>query len=109
MNYSNTILAQTIAMADDLKIQGKKSYNFESARARTKTRGNPDRGSRPLRHLRTDTFVSARTNKRHHHLLGVTWPAAASNHVQGIATARSGQRQDRIRHFLLSCSRPAAT
>ena len=42
-------------------------------------------------------------------LLGVAWPAAASNHVQGIATARSGQRQDRIRHFLLSCSRPAAT
>jgi len=25
------------------------------ARARTKTRGNPDRGTRPLRHLRTGT------------------------------------------------------
>ena len=39
-------------------------------------------------------------------LFGVAWPTAASNHVQGIATARSGQRQDSIRHFLLSCSRP---
>jgi hypothetical protein len=42
-------------------------------------------------------------------LLGVAWPAASSDHGQGIATARSGQRQDRIRRFLLSCSRPAAT